>query len=210
MDRDFDALSLDDEEEEVVQVQRGSSPVFKEKEFCLIGCFLTASVIHFPAIRSSMANLWHPVKGVQISNLGEKRFLFRFFHKMDLKRVLKGSPWTFNSNLMLVHHLGEREDPLKVPLIFANFWIQIHDVPPRYFFERGAKSSSYEDIDGCDASFEKEEEGYSGSFCQAKMDLGFELAKMGSNLGRSKRGEENREGLGGRIDPILGMNLEVG
>ncbi|MBA0573841.1 hypothetical protein Golob_001098 [Gossypium lobatum] len=40
---------------------------------------------------------------------------------MDLERVLKGSPWTFNSHLMLVHHLGEGKDPLKVLLIFTNF-----------------------------------------------------------------------------------------
>ncbi|KAH1131064.1 hypothetical protein J1N35_002442 [Gossypium stocksii] len=77
MERGFAALSLDDEEEEVVHVQR----------------------------------------------------------RMDLERVLEGFPWTFSSHLMLVHHLGEGKDMLKVSLIFANFWIQIHDVPPKYFFK---------------------------------------------------------------------------
>ncbi|MBA0694271.1 hypothetical protein Goari_004587 [Gossypium aridum] len=46
-----------------------------------------ASVIHFPAMRSMLANLWHPFK----------------------------------------------EDPLKVPLIYVCFWVQMHDIPPRFF-----------------------------------------------------------------------------
>ncbi|MBA0872648.1 hypothetical protein Goshw_017814 [Gossypium schwendimanii] len=64
-------------------------------------------------MRSTMANLWHLVKGVKISDLGEKRFLFKFFHKMDLDRVLKGSPWTFNNHLLMLHRLEKEEAPLK-------------------------------------------------------------------------------------------------
>ncbi|KAK5812389.1 hypothetical protein PVK06_027818 [Gossypium arboreum] len=52
-----------------------------------------------------MENLWHPVKGVQIRDLGEKRFLFQFFHAMNMDRVLKGSPWTFNNHLLVLHKL---------------------------------------------------------------------------------------------------------
>ncbi|MBA0572197.1 hypothetical protein Golob_002555, partial [Gossypium lobatum] len=61
-------------------------------------------------MRSMVANLRHPVKGVQISYLGEKKFLFKFFHKMDLERVLKGSPWTFNNHLLMMHCLELGED----------------------------------------------------------------------------------------------------
>ncbi|MBA0643755.1 hypothetical protein Goklo_028017 [Gossypium klotzschianum] len=109
--------------------------VFVEIDLCLVGCFLTASVIHFPAMRSTMANLWHPVKRAQILDLGEEMFLFKFFHKMDLERVLKGSPWTFNNHLLMLHWLEKKEDPLKVPLIFVCFWVQIHEVPPGFYIE---------------------------------------------------------------------------
>ncbi|MBA0591063.1 hypothetical protein Gorai_019750, partial [Gossypium raimondii] len=37
MERGFVALSLDDEEEEVVQVQREPHPVSAEEDFCLVG-----------------------------------------------------------------------------------------------------------------------------------------------------------------------------
>ncbi|KAG8497286.1 hypothetical protein CXB51_008550 [Gossypium anomalum] len=232
-ERGFAALSLDDEEEEVVQVQKGPDPVYEKEELCLVGCFLTASVIHFPVMRNTMANIWHPVKGVQISDLGEKTFLFRFFHRMDLERVLKGSLWSFNTYLILVHHLGEGEDLLKVPLIFANSWVQIHDVPPGYFSKALARQmrdfiGKFLEYDGTNlgrrvqnhlhiriqmdvrrplrrkknvlvsfgicsyVSFKYKRLtlfyffcgrlGHIDSFYQAKMDLGFEVAKMGWDL----------------------------
>ncbi|MBA0818648.1 hypothetical protein Gohar_003642 [Gossypium harknessii] len=86
-------------------------------------------------MKSTMANLWHPVKGVQIRDLGEKRYIFKFFHIMDMERVLKGSPWTFNNHLLVLHKLSKGEDPLRVPLISASFWVQVHDVPIGFYSE---------------------------------------------------------------------------
>ncbi|MBA0717579.1 hypothetical protein Golax_005380, partial [Gossypium laxum] len=77
MERDLAVLSLDDEEEEIMHIQKELDP------------------------------------GVQILDLGEKRFLFRFYYKMDLERVLKGSLWALNNHLLMLHHLRDGEDPLK-------------------------------------------------------------------------------------------------
>ncbi|KAG8493752.1 hypothetical protein CXB51_011229 [Gossypium anomalum] len=55
---------------------------------------------------------------------------------MDMGRVLTGSPWTFNNHLLVLHRLQWGEDPLKVPLIYTPFWVQIHDVPARLFSEK--------------------------------------------------------------------------
>ncbi|MBA0686925.1 hypothetical protein Goari_014492 [Gossypium aridum] len=62
MERDLAVFSLDDEEDEIVEVQRQVESIMNENEFCLVGCFLMASVIHFPTMKSTMANLWHPIK----------------------------------------------------------------------------------------------------------------------------------------------------
>lgn len=50
----------------------------EEEDFYLVGCFLTANIIRFPAMKSTMANLWHPIRGVQICDMEEKRYLFQF------------------------------------------------------------------------------------------------------------------------------------
>ncbi|MBA0607447.1 hypothetical protein Godav_019745, partial [Gossypium davidsonii] len=40
------------------------------------------------------------------------RYLFKFFHKMDIDRVINGNPWTFNKHLLLIHQLENDEDPM--------------------------------------------------------------------------------------------------
>ncbi|KAH1056734.1 hypothetical protein J1N35_034799, partial [Gossypium stocksii] len=113
MERELAYLSLEDEEDKILEAHEDLHFVPEAIELHLVGCFLTTSLIHYPTMRSMMANLWNLVKGIQISNLGEKMFLFKNFHIMDLERVLKGSPWTFNNHLLMLYHLGKGEDPLK-------------------------------------------------------------------------------------------------
>lgn len=63
-----------------------------------------------------LANIWHPLRGVDISELGVRRCLFRFFNWIDLERVLEGSSWIFNNHL-LVWKVGETKASLQIPLI---------------------------------------------------------------------------------------------
>ncbi|MBA0746805.1 hypothetical protein Gogos_009288 [Gossypium gossypioides] len=56
----------------------------------------------------------HPLEGIQISNLVEMRFLFQFFHRVDIDRVVKGAPWTFHNHLVVFHRLEDKEDPMEV------------------------------------------------------------------------------------------------
>ncbi|MBA0755563.1 hypothetical protein Gogos_020255 [Gossypium gossypioides] len=67
--------------------------------------------------------------------MGEKRYLFKFFHSMDMERVLKGLPWTFNNHLLILSKLKRGEGPLKIPLVYVPFWEQIYDVPIGLFSE---------------------------------------------------------------------------
>ncbi|PPR94804.1 hypothetical protein GOBAR_AA25865 [Gossypium barbadense] len=121
METELAGLTINEEEDEILEIP--VDPVLGKEmsEFQLVSCFLTASIIYFPAMKSTMANLWHPVRGVQIRDLGDKRYLFQFFHIMDMERVIKGSPWTFNNHLLVLYKLQWGEDPLKVPLIFTPF-----------------------------------------------------------------------------------------
>ncbi|KAK5813188.1 hypothetical protein PVK06_028636 [Gossypium arboreum] len=60
-----------------------------------------------------MANIWHPLGGVMISNLREKQFIFNFYHELDIGRVENGAPWTFNTHLLVFHCLKKNEEPLQ-------------------------------------------------------------------------------------------------
>ncbi|MBA0590439.1 hypothetical protein Gorai_019144 [Gossypium raimondii] len=168
-------LSLDEEEEEeILQAHGQISSVVEDTKFCLVGCFLTASVIRFPTMRNTMTNLWHLVKGVQISDLGEKMFLFKFFREIDMERVVNETPWTFNNHFLMIHCLEKGEDSLKAPLIFAYFWIQIHDVPQGFRSEAMARQLG--DFLGKFVKYDN------ASLGKARMPLRVEVAKMGWDL----------------------------
>ncbi|MBA0701421.1 hypothetical protein Goari_027275 [Gossypium aridum] len=80
----------------------------------------------------------------EVSDLGEKRFLLKFFHKTDLEGV---------------------------PLVFVNFWVQVHKVPPSFFNEALAKQLG--DFLGTYLD---------DSFYPAKMALGVEIVELGWDL----------------------------
>ncbi|MBA0820461.1 hypothetical protein Gohar_021132 [Gossypium harknessii] len=121
MEKELADLSLDEEEDEGMQFAAEARPQRSLYELCLVGCYLVASVVHFLVMKNTMANLWHLLGGIQISNLGEKRYVFLFFYEIDMERVISGTPWTFNNHLLLLHRLKDGEDPNLLLLVYADF-----------------------------------------------------------------------------------------
>ncbi|PPS17002.1 hypothetical protein GOBAR_AA03582 [Gossypium barbadense] len=65
-------LYLANEEEEPFQEDPKNST--NDLKFCLVGSCLTDSVVHFSSLRNTLANLWHPIRGIAIMDLGDKRW----------------------------------------------------------------------------------------------------------------------------------------
>ncbi|KAK5794296.1 hypothetical protein PVK06_035516 [Gossypium arboreum] len=74
METELASLTLNEEEDEIFEIPMDPISGSERSEFQLVGCFLMASIIHFLAMKSTMANLWHLGRGVQIRDLGDKRF----------------------------------------------------------------------------------------------------------------------------------------
>ncbi|KAK5820000.1 hypothetical protein PVK06_025041 [Gossypium arboreum] len=111
MEKELANLNIEDGEEEALILPTDGVSRKLIYDCCLVGCFLMASAVHFPAMKNMMENLWHPLGGVQISDLGGKRYLFKIFLELDIERVIMGIPWTFNNHLLVFHRLKEEEDP---------------------------------------------------------------------------------------------------
>lgn len=129
IEEEFANLSIANEEDEPIWDQEEEEDNEDENNSCLVGKVLTNSAVHFILMRSVLAELWHPIEGVTISKMEDKRILFRFYNELDIARVIVGMPWFFNRHLILFHRLQKEEDPIRVPLIFTMFWVQIHDLP---------------------------------------------------------------------------------
>lgn len=109
-------------------------------DLCLVGRFLTEQLFNFNIMKTRMAAIWKPNKGVLFKNIGNDRFLIQFFHKLDIAKVLDGGPWSFDNHPMIVHKLRLGDVPHRVPLNTLPFWVQIYNIPHGLFTERVGKS----------------------------------------------------------------------
>ncbi|KAE8716895.1 hypothetical protein F3Y22_tig00110105pilonHSYRG00012 [Hibiscus syriacus] len=137
---DLAALSISTGENDVLEIDQPDFESQEEYDHCFVGSFLTSSVINFMSMRSTLANVWHPVGGISISEMGEGRILFRLYNEVDANRFDLGGPWNFNKHLLILHKLQHGEDPKTVPLNHLCFWILISDVPRGFMSERVARS----------------------------------------------------------------------
>ncbi|KAH1114674.1 hypothetical protein J1N35_008052 [Gossypium stocksii] len=76
MEADIANLSLKEEEEESIPYEREPNSDDEDLQFCLVGRALTDCVIHFPSLKRTIADLWHPLEGVIITDLKERQYLF--------------------------------------------------------------------------------------------------------------------------------------
>ena len=130
MDLSLSALSLSQGETEFLSLE-GVDDVGGENTFelSLVGRFLTDRSINFNFMRDRLSHLWRPGKGVCISEFANQRYIFKFFHVVDLKRVMAGGPWTYDNHLLILHWIQPGEYPNQIPLNSIDIWVQIFDLP---------------------------------------------------------------------------------
>ncbi|XP_074339573.1 uncharacterized protein LOC141677486 isoform X2 [Apium graveolens] len=90
-------------------------------------------------MKSQLADVWRPTRGINIKDLKPGIFLFQFYHMDDLEWVLNGGPWTFDGGMLVLSKIGNGEDPLGVPLVNLQFWIQLVGVPSGLIMEAAGK-----------------------------------------------------------------------
>lgn len=72
-------LFIDEEENIVVPVKSFRDAPTVTYNFCMVGMFLTYNSINLQNIKYSLTDLWHPIGGVAIMELGGKTISVSFF-----------------------------------------------------------------------------------------------------------------------------------
>ncbi|XP_019167860.1 PREDICTED: uncharacterized protein LOC109163565 [Ipomoea nil] len=125
-------LTLADVEDEDLAVRVPYVPDANEpaeEGFFAVGRVLTNRAVRFAYFQDTMAGVWQAAMGVNMRELQPRRFLFRFYHKADLLRILSEGPWAYEQSLLVMKRLELGEDPEIVQLDHAEFWVQIHALP---------------------------------------------------------------------------------
>lgn len=113
MEESFASIRLEDEDEGGLMYEGGTTEIDSEIDvrWCLVGRILTDSPIDFQVMQHKMASLWKPGRGVYVKALESNRFIFQFYHEVDIKRVIEWSPWTFGRFQLVFERLKPGDDP---------------------------------------------------------------------------------------------------
>ncbi|XP_074352198.1 uncharacterized protein LOC141691372 [Apium graveolens] len=136
MEESFARCSIEDEEQGLVYAEDSSELSEIDTRWCLVGMFLTESTTDFQAMQHKMASLWRPGKGVYVKQLEPNRFLFQFYHEIDIKRVCDGSPWMFGRFHLVFERLKEGMDPRTMPINNLDIWVQLHGIGTSFMSQR--------------------------------------------------------------------------
>ncbi|KAL0378827.1 UNVERIFIED_CONTAM: hypothetical protein Sradi_3188200 [Sesamum radiatum] len=150
------ALVLTEEEDEGVTISPGTwLGKVGSDGFYLVGRILSTRVYRLEFVRTTLKAAMNPVKGMEISKIGEGRLLFKFHHRLDKSRVWERSPWMFDKNLLVLNDVVDDENPLIVPLNWSFFHIHVHGLPVKQMTKEmaeaiGHRLGKYEDsADSC-------------------------------------------------------------
>lgn len=138
-------ITLEEEEEGglalegLEEVEQGENFCDYNAKLCLVGRFLSEGVMDFQAMQQTLAALWKPGRGVYIKEVDVNLYLFQFYHEIDIKRVVDGSPWSFNRKTLIIARMKEGDIPRSVSLNTLDLWVQIYDLRAGFMSERVIK-----------------------------------------------------------------------
>lgn len=77
-----------------------------------------------------------PGKGLYVKQLGVNRFLFQFYHEVDVTRVCNRSPWIFGRFHLVFERLQEGDNPIIKPINNLELWVQLHGMSSGFTSQR--------------------------------------------------------------------------
>lgn len=122
-------MGIEDEENSELVFDEEAEDVSNKFDLCLVGRFLTEKSLNVRVMKSKLADIWRPPRGINIKDLKPGTYLFQFYHIDDLEWVLSGGLWSFDGAMLALSKIGLGEDPLEVSLTTLQFWIQLFGVP---------------------------------------------------------------------------------
>lgn len=128
---EYAKLSMDDEDIDGL-ILEGPLEDSSTTDFslCLVGSFQTNRKINFMAMQDTLASMWRPVKGVFMEETNVPNLIiFKFFHELDLQRVLSDGPWTFNNQVLMLKKMEEGVQLSEIKLSEIYIWMQVYDLP---------------------------------------------------------------------------------
>ena len=103
MINNLENMKLTTDEEEVISISdKGREAEIESCSLSLIGKFLMCRSFNKRAAQGTLKRAWGLENQVQVVEVGANLFQFKFNSEFDMNRVLKGGPWTFDNQVLLL------------------------------------------------------------------------------------------------------------
>ena len=112
-----------DEEETITISDEGRRIEIESCTMSLIGKFLTCKPFNKKAAKNTLRRAWGLEDKVQIVEVGSNLFQFKFDTEFDMERILKGGPWSFDNQLLMLTRWKKGMKAENVQLQHAALWV---------------------------------------------------------------------------------------
>ena len=146
-------MKLTTKEEEVIVVSdEERKDEIESCEQSLIRKFLTCKPFNKRAAYNTIKKAWGLHDGVQIIEVGPNLFQFKFHTEFDLERVLKGGPWSFDNQALMLRRWQKGMTAKNVKFETVSLWVQIWGAPfdmvsPKVAAEVGRRLGVVEEVE---------------------------------------------------------------
>jgi hypothetical protein len=111
----------------VINMDRARGPV--QRRFLVVGIFLSVIAITSKNLVDSMRRIWNIRGHLDSNQLLDRRFFLEFYEEGDFMHVIKGGPWRYREDPVLVMALKDGDDPETVKFTTVPTWVQFKNIP---------------------------------------------------------------------------------
>lgn len=95
----------------------------------MIGKFLTCKSFNKLASKNTIRRAWGVEDALEISEVGPNLFQFKFQSEFEMDRILKGGPWSFDNQLLMLQQWKKGMTVGNIRMVTASLWVQIWGAP---------------------------------------------------------------------------------
>ena len=117
-------LQLTKEEEEDISISSASrSELLEESSLSLFGRLLSDRQQNMRALKSTLRLVWKMGSDLQIVEVGNNTFQFKFRSRFQMEWVENSGPWNFNNNLLLLCRWKKGMTLANISFTHSPFWV---------------------------------------------------------------------------------------
>ncbi|KAL0010845.1 hypothetical protein SO802_005953 [Lithocarpus litseifolius] len=133
-------MKLTTEEEDVITIfDEGRLEAIEDCTLSLMGKFLTCKSFNKRAAKNTIRRAWGLDDSLRITEVGPNLFQFKFKSEFDLDRTLRGGPWSFDNQLLMLKRWRKGMTVGNIRMETATLWVQIGGVPLDMFSSQVAR-----------------------------------------------------------------------